>query len=544
MTITGADLAYRALRALDVEHVFGIVSVHNIPIYDAILRHGGITPIDMRHEQAAVHAADGYARSCGKIGVAITSTGPGACNAVPGLFEAGFASSPVLMLTGQIDTPYLGKGKGFLHEAERQLEMLRTVTRRSERVCAAADIAEVIARVANDAMTPRPQPGAVEIPIDFQYQSIDEVAVSVPARRAAAPNATAIADAARLIAETSRRVIWAGGGVVSGNAAALLQRLAEALEAPVFTSGNGRGSIPEDHALAMGPLTAQPELRDTLADAELVIAVGARFQGGATGNWSLKLPGRLIHIDADPAVVNRNYPADVAVIGDAEASLSALLAAQNAQPGDPDFLRQAQQRRDEARTAIRAQMGPDHQRIMDAVRRALPRQGNIVRDATVPAYIWGNRLLPVLTPRTSLNTTSAAIGPGLPLAIGAAVATGEKTVVIQGDGGFMLHIGELATAAQYQLPIIVCVFNDRGYGVLRAIQKMRFDGRTAGVDIKTPDFVPVAQGMGVHAEAVRSAAEFEVAFDRAIAHSGPVLLDIDMNALAPMGDLFGRPRRA
>jgi len=544
VTITGADLAYRALRALDVEHVFGIVSVHNIPIYDAILRHGGITPIDMRHEQAAVHAADGYARSCGKIGVAITSTGPGACNAVPGLFEAGFASSPVLMLTGQIDTPYLGKGKGFLHEAERQLEMLRTVTRRSERVCAASDIAEVIARVANDAMTPRPQPGAVEIPIDFQYQSIDEVAVSVPARRAAAPNATAIADAARLIAETSRRVIWAGGGVVSGNAAALLQRLAEALEAPVFTSGNGRGSIPEDHALAMGPLTAQPELRDTLADAELVIAVGARFQGGATGNWSLKLPGRLIHIDADPAVVNRNYPADVAVIGDAEASLSALLAAQNAQPGDPDFLRQAQQRRDEARTAIRAQMGPDHQRIMDAVRRALPRQGNIVRDATVPAYIWGNRLLPVLTPRTSLNTTSAAIGPGLPLAIGAAVATGEKTVVIQGDGGFMLHIGELATAAQYQLPIIVCVFNDRGYGVLRAIQKMRFDGRTAGVDIKTPDFVPVAQGMGVHAEAVRSAAEFEVAFDRAIAHSGPVLLDIDMNALAPMGDLFGRPRRA
>ena len=133
VTITPAPISHTALRALDVEHVFGIVSVHNIPIYDAILRHGGITPIDMRHEQAAVHAADGYARACGKLGVAITSTGPGACNAVPGLFEAGFASSPVLMVTGQIDTPYLGKGKGFLHEAERQLEMLRTVTRRAER---------------------------------------------------------------------------------------------------------------------------------------------------------------------------------------------------------------------------------------------------------------------------------------------------------------------------------------------------------------------------------------------------------------------------
>ncbi len=143
-------------------------------------------------------------------------------------------------------------------------------------------------------------------------------------------------------------MIWAGGGVVSGNAAALLQRLAEALDAPVFTSGNGRGSIPEDHALAMGPLTAQAEMRETLSSAELVIAVGARFQGGATGNWTLKLP-RLIHIDADAGVVNRNYPADVAVIGDAEAALSALLAAQNAQPGDADFLRDAQRRRDTAR---------------------------------------------------------------------------------------------------------------------------------------------------------------------------------------------------
>jgi acetolactate synthase-1/2/3 large subunit len=543
VTDTGADLVYRALRALEVEHVFGIVSVHNIPIYDAILRHGGIKPIDMRHEQAAVHAADGYARAGGKLGVAITSTGPGACNAVPGLFEAGFASSPVLMLTGQVDTPYLGKAKGFLHEAERQLEMLRTVTRRAEQVHRATDIADVIVRVANDATRPRPQPGAVEIPIDLQYQAVDGAAVDVPRLAAAPVDAKAIAEAARLIGETSRRVIWAGGGVVSGEASAQLQRLAEALGAPVFTSGNGRGAIPEDHALAMGPLTAQAELRDTLGAAELVIAVGARFQGGATGNWTLPLPGKLIHVDADPAVVNRNYPADVAIVAEANPTLVALNAALNANPGDPDFLRTAQQRRDQARTAIRAQMGPDHQRIMDTIRRDLPRQGNVVRDATVPAYIWGNRLLPILTPRTSLSTTSAAIGPGLPLAIGAAVATNQKTVVIQGDGGFMLHIGELATAAQYSLPVVVCVFNDGGYGVLRAIQGMRFEGRTTGVDIKTPDFVRVAEGMGVRAEHVRSGADFEAAFGRAMEHPGPVLLDIDMKALAPMGDLFGRPRR-
>ena len=348
-----------------------------------------------------------------------------------------------------------------------------------------------------------------------------------------------------LIGETSRRVIWAGGGVISGNAAALLQRLAEALDAPVFTSGNGRGSIPEDHALAMGPLTAQAET------ARNVRRRGTRDCGrravSRRRNRQLEpeVAGRLIHIDADAGVVNRNYPADVAVIGDAETSLSALLAAQNAQPNDPDFLGRAQKRRDDARAAIRKQMGPDHQRIMDAIRDRLPRQGNIVRDATVPAYIWGNRLLPVLTPRTSLSTTSAAIGPGLPLAIGAAVATGEKTVVIQGDGGFMLHIGELATAAQYQLPVdrlrvqrsrIRRVARDSGACVSTAARpawtsRRRTSSRSRRAWACTP-------------RRSRSAAEFESAFDRAIAHSGPVLLDIDMNALAPMGDLFGRPRRA
>ncbi|NJN52261.1 MAG: hypothetical protein HC809_11350, partial [Gammaproteobacteria bacterium] len=166
---TGSDLAYQALCTLGVKHVFGIVSVHNIPIYDSILRHGGIQTIDMRHEQGALHAADGYARATGRLGVAITSTGPGACNAVPGLYEAQFASSPVLMLTGQVDTPFLDKGKGFLHEAERQLEMLRTVTRTSLRVRHAQEIAEAIVRVGRDCTTGRPQPGAVEIPIDLQY---------------------------------------------------------------------------------------------------------------------------------------------------------------------------------------------------------------------------------------------------------------------------------------------------------------------------------------------------------------------------------------
>ncbi|HMG63739.1 MAG TPA: thiamine pyrophosphate-binding protein, partial [Streptosporangiaceae bacterium] len=168
--VTGGDLVAEALEALGVEHVFGIVSVHNLPIYDAIRRRGRITTINSRHEQGAVHAADGYARSTGRLGVAITSTGPGAANAVPGLYEAAFSSSPVLMITGQVETRFYGKGRGVLHEAEQQLPMLRSVTRRTESVRRAQDIPELIMLAAADALTGRPQPVAVEIPIDLQYQ--------------------------------------------------------------------------------------------------------------------------------------------------------------------------------------------------------------------------------------------------------------------------------------------------------------------------------------------------------------------------------------
>ncbi len=540
---TGGDLACDALRALGVEHVFGIVSVHNIPIYDAILRDGTIKTIDVRHEQAALHAADGYARASGRLGVAITSTGPGACNAVPGLFEAQFASSPVLMLTGQVETQYLGKGKGFLHEAERQLEMLRTVTRRAEQVRFAAEIADVVDRVGTDVTSGRPQPGAVEIPVDLQYATVNGAVASSRHSKPRAPSQAEVVAATELVVDSKRRVIWAGGGVIAGNASAELQALAEALAAPVFTSGNGRGAIPEDHPLAMGPLTTAAELRDVISNADLVIAVGTRFQGNTTGNWTLPMGAKLLHIDVDPGVVSRNYPATVGIVADARATLAALNASMNAEPGDPEFLHDAQARRIAAHAAIRKQMGPDHERIMDAIRSILPANGRIVRDATVPAYVWANRLLPILAPRTSLNTTSAAIGPGLPLAIGAAVATNAPTVVIQGDGGFMLSIAELATAAQYELPIVVCLFNDGGYGVLRMIQRMRFEGRNTGVDLHTPDFVKVADGMGVRAERVIGADAFEAALERSAAHHGPSLLDIDMSALAPMGSLFGPPPR-
>src|SRR5215469_1568331 len=196
MEMTGGEAVVSALEALGVRHVFGIVSVHNLPIYDAIARRGTITPIGVRHEQAAAHAADGYARATGELGVVIASTGPGTTNTMTGLFEASFASSPVLLVTGQTDSAHLDKAKGFLHEAEQQRLMLSSLCRRVETVRRTEDIGRAVIAVAEDIRTGRPQPGAVEIPIDQQYRRAE---VEIPDARTGAgytPGADALSKVA------------------------------------------------------------------------------------------------------------------------------------------------------------------------------------------------------------------------------------------------------------------------------------------------------------------------------------------------------------
>jgi acetolactate synthase I/II/III large subunit len=544
MEMTGGEAVVSALEALGVRHVFGIVSVHNLPIYDAIARRGTITPIGVRHEQAAAHAADGYARATGELGVVIASTGPGTTNTMTGLFEASFASSPVLLVTGQIDSGYLGKGKGVLHEAEQQGVMLSSLCRRVETVRRTEDIGRAIITVAEDIRAGRPQPGAVEIPIDQQYRQAEVVVPDFRTKAGYAPDPNAVTKVAEALSAATRPVLWAGGGVVSSGAGPALTALAEHLGAPVVTTIEGRGSIPEDHPLCLGALTTSPQVEDILSSADMVLAVGTRFQGSSTRNWRLPLGGTLAHLDADPGVIGRNYPAALPVVGDARIGLELLREAINRVSTDPGHADKARSAGAAAREGARARLGEDHGKIMDAIRRHAPRESVIVRDATVPAYLWGDRLLPILHPRTSIRPASAAIGPGLPLALGAAAGSGRPAVLIAGDGGFMLHVGELVTAVQHDLPVVICLFNDRGYGVLRGIEARQFDGRNFGVDLATPDFPALAMSMGVQATRVADPAEFESRFADAIASGRPALLDIDLLALSPL-TLYGPgPARA
>jgi acetolactate synthase-1/2/3 large subunit len=242
----------------------------------------------------------------------------------------------------------------------------------------------------------------------------------------------------------------------------------------------------------------------------------------------------MIQIDIDGNMIGRTHQAHVGVLADAKAAVSAINASLDEPlPNDGQFNQVIWEARDGVRQAMRSRLGSDWPQVMDAIRAKLPRDGVFVRDQTISAYNWGNQQFPIYEPRTSVNPTSGAIGPGFPMSVGAAIGSGKKTVVIHGDGGFMFHATELATCAQYQVPLIVCVFNDSGYGVLRWLQDNRF-GRINETDLGKVAFAQMAQSMGVPAERVRSVDEFEKAFDTAMSTTGPYLIDVDMEHFDPM----------
>ena len=531
--MTGGQAVAETLALLGVSKVFGIVSVHNLPIYDAISLHPDIQVINVRHEQAAAHAADAYSRVTGGLGVILTSTGPGALNAVAGIYEAAFVSSKLLMVTGQIESRFRGKGKGFLHEYEKQPELLSNLCRTVSSVRYAEDISRDLAAVADDIQRGRPQPGAIEIPIDLQYQSADIDLFASRTISRLVPDEALLNQALALLENAQRPLIWAGGGVNISGASGELTDLAERMGAPVVTTIEGRGAISEAHDLSLGFRTDRRSAAEIFEEADVVLAIGTRFQNYATRVWTLQMPENLIHIDVDPGVIGRNYPAAVPIVADAKMALQELLHGLSKTAVDEQFLERCRKIKEADEEAIKEEIGPDHSEIVSVIRRLLPEECPVVRDSTVPNYTWGNRLLKILRSRTSIRPAAVAIGPGLPLAMGAAIGSMSHALLVQGDGGLQLSLGELSACAEHQIPVIALVFNDSGYNVLRIIQENVL-GHKHGTELSKINFVTVAQGMGVEAERVEGIEQFEPALARALARSGPSVIEIDMDFLSPI----------
>ncbi|MFI9823589.1 thiamine pyrophosphate-binding protein [Streptomyces sp. NPDC052013] len=531
---TGGDLLVAVLKELGIDTVFGIVSVHNLPLVEAVDRELRFVPV--RHEATAVSAADGYGRARGTLGCALTSTGTGAGNAAGSLIEALAAGTSVLHITGQIESRYLGSGRGFIHETKDQLGMLRAVSAYAETVPDTASAGRLLREAAAAALTAPGGPASIEWPIDLQYAAQQDTGDPAPTTPAPQPDATELAGAQHLLASARRPLVWAGGGATGARTA--LHDLLAATGAGLITSNSGRGTVPEDHPQVIGNFATAPAVRALLDDADVLVTVGTHFRSNETADYTLRLPEAHVQIDLDAAALGRVHPARHALHGDAAHVLPALTSA--AVPAEDGWTARVTAVRDEVRVALRESIGPQAA-ICDALTAALPPGTVVARDVTIPSSTWGNRLLPIHDPRGNVFPRGGGIGQGLGMGIGAALARpGEPTVVIAGDGGLAVHLGELLTLAQERPRLLLLVFNDGGYGVLRNTQD-RYSERRSGVDLFTPDFAGLAAACALTYARISAQSDAEPVIRQALAAEGPTVVEVDLAALGPMKTPFTPP---
>jgi acetolactate synthase-1/2/3 large subunit len=528
------DLVAEFLAACGVSTAFGVVSVHNIPMLDGIGRRNAIRFVMTRGELGASHMADGYARAGGRLGVLLTSTGPGAANGVAGLVEARFAGTPLLHLTGQTATRLVDRGVGSVHDVPDQLGMLKSVSKAAFRVRSAQQALGTLTRAAVAALTPPMGPVSVEVPIDIQRTAIARPAALdgfiLPVPAPLEPDAASLEAFAARIARAKRPLLWLGNGArgAGDGARALLD-----LGFGMVTSWNGRGVVPEDHPMSLGALNGNGSraVQELYAGCDLMLVAGSRLRGHETGDFSVRLPP-LAQVDVDPAANGRTYASDAFLVGDARPTLPKLAALLRGRMRvDPGFADDFATARTRAQADFSATLGP-YASFPAQLRQAMPRDALWARDITLNNSTWGNRLFPVYGPRDSIYPVGAGIGLGLHLGIGAALAAdGRKTVMMSGDGGFFLNVTELWTAVQERADMVMLVMNDRGYGVIKHIQDSVYGGRRFYGDLLAPDLQRLAALAGIPSWKVSEADRFGATMAEAIAHRGPSLVEVDMTAI-------------
>jgi acetolactate synthase-1/2/3 large subunit len=525
-TRTGGEWVVAALAAEGVRHVFGIPGIHNLAIYDALLRQSTITHVLARHEQGAAFMADGYARASGRPGVVLVTTGPGATNALTPLVEAFSASQPILLLMSDVPSAVLGRGLGALHEVPDQIDCFRPVSRWAETLRAGGEIPGAVQGAFHLFRTGRPGPIALSVPTDFLGGPVVGRLTPPGAGRRPPCDVRLVEAAADRLRGAERPLVVAGGGVVAAEAGAELAGLARRLGAPVITTVMGRGIFPEADPLWLGVLPNKRTTQAALEAADVVLAVGCRFAHRSTKgllDLTFRPDQALIHLDLDPAVIGRMYPPAVALVGDARDGLGGLLAALG--PGQPagEWDREWLAARRAARSARYTE---EIDRFLRTLRGGLAPDAIVVSDQAGINY-WMEWYFPVQGPRTFLYPVgSATLGYAAPAAIGAKVAYPERQVVaVAGDGGFLFSVSELATAVKYRLPVVFLVVNDERFGAIKWLQEAIF-GRWGETDLVNPDFPALARAFGAAGERVMDLEGLGPALDKALVTPGPTLLEL------------------
>ena len=527
-TLTGGQALVESLKREGVATLFGLPGIQLDWAFDALhAARDQIRVVHTRHEQAAGYMADGFARTTGQVGVFLVVPGPGVLNAAAALATAYACSSPVLCLTGQINSDLIGIGRGVLHEIDDQLGLLRHLTKWAARANTPGEVPIVVHEAFRQLRSGRPRPVAVEVPPDV-LQATGEVRLGqpLPPERLAG-DTEKLERAAVLLGRSERPLLLAGGGVLAAGAWEELRALAEALEAPVALSDNGRGALPDGHDLAQTQLA----LPDLLPGADVVLAVGTKMVDFARQPIRLGAGQQLVRIDADPTQLNRNTPSDLPIAADAKLALGELVNRLS--------------RHNRARTPRRAELSALKRAIADevnaaepqasfgrALRSALPDDAIVVSEMTQLGY-WCNFGFPVERPRGYLTSGyQGTLGAGFPIALGAQVANPDRPVVsINGDGGFMFNVQEIATAVQHRIPLTVVVFDDGAFGNVRRIQERSFGGHTIASELRNPSFARLAELFGMRGLRAEGPSGLTTSLKAALEGGGPTLIEVPVGPM-------------
>ena len=547
VSMTGGEAAVAMLRNFGVEIMFGLPG-DQTHLYDALHQQTDIKHVLVRHEQAAAHMADAYARKTGKVGVCDASIGPGATNLVSGIAEAFASGIPVVALVSAVRSDW--RGRDSFQEVD-QVEVFKPITKQVFSVDHTERVPELVARAFQIATTGRPGPVLLSFPIDVLRDQHDfapsDLAVDVrygqfPAHRMTPP-VEEVHAAVDILLAAERPIILSGGGTVASGAMPEVQALAELLDIPVATTFMGKGTLAENHPLALGPfgLLGRAATNEYVLQADVALALGTRFTNVDTAAWQVPdKKTKIVQVDVEPTQIGRNYFADQALPGDIKAVLQAMLTALE----ERDLSALDSSRQQEAVNALTSQWrtkkgiespaakgSPEliHPlQVIRALRNAMAPEDTIVCDSGFN-QIWGGQYFEVRAPgRTYMGPRgSGVMGFSLPAAIGQALGRpGERVVALCGDGGFAMVIQELETARRCGADITVCIMNNSNLQFIRDNQRLLFDSRFISTEFSELDYAEVARAFGCVGIRVDRGAELEAALSEAVGNGLPTVVDV------------------
>ncbi|MCX7858047.1 MAG: biosynthetic-type acetolactate synthase large subunit [Deltaproteobacteria bacterium] len=539
---TGAQIFVEVLRSEGVDTMFCYPGGATLNITDCLCRCPDIKQIVVRHEQAAVHAADGYARASGRVGVCLVTSGPGATNTVTGIATAYMDSVPIVVFSCQVNTSLIGNDA--FQEADI-VGITRPCTKHNYLVKDVKDLPRIMKEAFHIARTGRPGPVLVDIPKDVTSALTD---VKVPDKvyiRGYQPNYNPhvgqIKRAMKLLSQSKRPVLYTGGGIISSSAASELLKFAELLSIPVTNTLMGLGGFPGNHPLFLGMLGMHGTYAANMAitESDLIIAIGARFDDRATGKIDEFAPrAKIIHIDIDPTSISKNIKVDIPIVGDSKLALKRMVEIYEAEKADfADFHKSIKSWHEEIEKwkkgyplTYNRDGSLKPQFVIEKIYE-LTKGEAIIATEVGQNQMWTAQFYKFIKPRTILTSGGlGTMGYGFPASIGAQVAFPEKLVIdIAGDGSIQMNIQELATAVQFNLPVKVVILNNGYLGMVRQWQELFYEKRYTWSRIYAPDFVKVAEAYGAQGMRVTSENEVEDCLKEAFNNKKPTFVDVHIN---------------